>query len=43
VGILAALIRPELGLAIFVMAPVVWIVPWGLDRYLTPTGRSAGR
>jgi hypothetical protein len=42
-GILAALIRPELGLAIFVMAPVGWIVPWGLDRYLAPAGRSSGQ
>jgi uncharacterized membrane protein len=43
VGILAALIRPELGLAIFVLAPAVWIFPWGLDRHLTPTRGSAGR
>jgi uncharacterized membrane protein len=42
-GILAALIRPELGLAIFVLAPAVWIFPWGLDRLLTPTSRSTGR
>jgi hypothetical protein len=43
VGILAALIRPEVGLAIFVLTPAVWIFPWGLDRHLTPTRGSTGR